>query len=349
MPKGYRLSAKFWGSGLIDRSNTLYTGFPYAVLYPLPANVTHAIASRLELSALCDEMGRRLVQEAINSNKEVQVFWSGGIDSTAALVGIIKACTKLDYIEKGVRVLLSDDSVKEYPDFFTRFVKPMRHQFVSAPITSHVDPRKINVTGEHGDQIFGSAKAAVYVADGRAFRDYKAALPEILAEYLESTTDADILLQYIEPLFNACPIKLRTVFDAFWWINFSCKWQIVGLRLAVFRVTDVRATFDSLRHYFSHPSFQVWSLENSDKKINGTWESYKMPLKKYIFEFAGDDVYLRTKVKVPSLKQVFIGDTLHRPPAYRVLMDERFEPVFWEFRKGSRAASLMLPRRNRGL
>jgi hypothetical protein len=37
MPQGYRLAAKFWGSGLIDRTETLNTGFPYRNLYPLPA------------------------------------------------------------------------------------------------------------------------------------------------------------------------------------------------------------------------------------------------------------------------------------------------------------------------
>jgi hypothetical protein len=350
LPKGYRLAAKFWSSGLIDRTKTLYAGFPYESLYPLPANVTNADPSgSTALSTLCDEMGTRIVREAMDANKKIQVLWSGGIDSTAALVGIIKAGSTLSCLEKYVRVLLSQESIEEYPDFYARFVKTLRHRFVTAPVTSHLDHTKLIVTGEHGDQIFGSARAAAYVTDGRAFLDYRVALPEILTEHLGTARDADILLEYIEPLFNACPIKLRTVFDAFWWINFSCKWQIVGLRLAVFHVQSVRRIFDAIRHYFTHPSFQAWSLLNHDKKIRDTWESYKMPLKDYIFEFTGDDNYRRTKIKVPSLKKIFIGDTMRRPPAYRVMMDETFEPVFWQFRKGSNETALRLPPENRGL
>jgi hypothetical protein len=348
MPRGYSLAAKFWGSGLIDRTKTLYTGFPYQSLYPMPQ--FSAATPSPDIGVLCDQSGTRLVREALNAQKKIQIFWSGGIDSTAAAVGIIRAATQMDCLDRLVEFVITDESVEEYPDFFTRFVKPLRHNFVTAPVTSHFNPRNLVVTGEHGDQIFGSAKAENYVADGRAFEPFDTALPDILTEILGSPADADTVIEYIEPLLHACPIKLKTIFDAFWWINFSCKWQIVGLRLAVFRVTDVRASFNALRHFFTHPSFQTWALLNHDKKIQTTWQSYKMPLKEYIYQFTGDDDYRRNKVKVPSLKAVFVGDVMHRPPAYRILMDEEFEPVFWEFQRRSGAiAPLNLPRRNQGL
>jgi hypothetical protein len=348
MPRGYSLAAKFWGSGLIDRTKTLYTGFPYQSLYPLPSFSSTTPPS--DIGVLCDHMGMRLTHEAINAQRKIQIFWSGGIDSTAAAVGIIKAATQLDCLDRQVEFVLTEESTKEYPEFYTRFIKPLRHKFVTAPVTSHFSPRNLIVTGEHGDQIFGSAKAEAYVADGRAFKSFESVLPEILTETLGASADADTVIQYIEPLLRACPIKLKTIFDAFWWINFSCKWQIVGLRLAVFRVTDVRASFEALRHFFTHPSFQEWSLSNHDKKIQGSWQSYKMPLKDYIFEFTGDDDYRKNKVKVPSLKAVFIGDVMQHPPAYRILMDEDFEPVFWEFQRRSGAVTpLNLPPRNRGL
>lgn len=350
MPLGYRRAAKFWGSGLIDRSRTLYTGFPSASLYPIPLLRPQAVdAAGPTIDEICDQAAGRLLQEAINSGRRLDVLWSGGIDSTTALVAILRAAAAMDRLDL-VEVLLTDESVKEYPEFFERFITPLSFRFVSAPVTAHLKPRRLTVTGEHGDQIFGSAKAEPYVADGRAFESYKIALPEILAESLGSNADADRVVDYIEPLLNACPIALHTIFDAFWWINFSLKWQIVGLRLAVFRVSDARRTFDSLRHFFSHPDFQLWSFRNHDKKIIDTWQSYKMPLKDYIYSFAEDEDYRQNKVKMPSLKAVFTSDTLPHPTAYRILMDEDFEPVFWEF--GRRAAPVSrtvdLPERNRG-
>ncbi len=331
MPKGYRLAAKFWGSGLIDRTRTLYTGFPYETVYPMPAlGSLGPNAPPLDMNALCDESGRRIVAEALHAGKDIQVLWSGGIDSTVALLGVVKAAAAVGYTDR-IEVLLTQRSIEEYPAFFPRFVAPLRHRFVTAPVTSHLDPAKLVVTGEHGDQIFGSAKIGHYVSDGRAFKDWRSALPSLLAEALESAQDADTVLHYVEPLFHAAPVKLRNVFDAFWWINFTLKWQIVGMRLAVFRTRGVKRTFEALRHYFSHSSFQLWALTNPDKKIRDTWESYKMPLKDYIFGFTGDNEYRLKKVKVPSLKEVFITDTQERPPSFRVLMDEEFKPRFWEF------------------
>ncbi len=344
MPKGYRLAAKFWGSGLIDRSKTLYTGFPYENLYPLPTSPSGPAAP---LDKLCDDVGKAILKEAADTRKQVQVFWSGGIDSTAAIIGLLKAATDQDCLKR-LEVLLSEESVKEYPSFYRRFIKPLHPRFVGAPVTEHLDPKKLIVTGEHGDQIFGSAKAMPYVIDGRAFEPYGQMLPEILSETLGSAGDADTVVRYLEPFLKVCPVELRTIFDAFWWINFALKWQIVGLRLAVFRVRDVQLAFNALRHYFTDPGFQLWSLANHDKKIKDSWESYKMPLKDYIFRFTGDDDYRRNKTKVPSLKAVFIGDVLHPAPSYRVLMDEEFEPVFWEFRKRANTAHLKLPARNIG-
>jgi hypothetical protein len=349
MPKGYRLAARFWGSGLIDRTRTLHTGFPTRIIYPIPQFIPNGtVGAGSNLSSLCDERARKILQEAIDTQREIEVLWSGGIDSTAALVATIKAATALGATQQ-LEVLLTNESIDEYPTFYNRFVKPLRHRFVSAPVTSYLNPSRLIITGEFGDQIFGSAKAEKYVQDGRAFETYNSTFGPILTEALGSRVKADIVLEYVEPLLHACPIALRTIFDAFWWINFSLKWQIVGLRLAVFRVSDVRQTFEALRHFFSDPSFQTWSFQNHNVKIQGSWETYKMPLKEYIFAFTGDDEYRRTKVKMASLRAVFLTDTMHRPPKYRVLMDEKFEPVFWLFQEGSGdQAAFKLPRRNRG-
>jgi hypothetical protein len=344
MPRGYRLASKFWGSGLIDRTGTLNTGFPYENLYPIPSLLGGPSPS---LDQLCDEMGKTLLREATETGKQIQILWSGGIDSTAAMIGLLKAATTQDALNR-LEVILSEESIKEYPSFYKRFVQPLRPRFVKAPVTVHLDPAKLVVTGEHGDQIFGSARAMRYVTDGRAFEPYKLRLPEILAESLDSASDADTVVRYLEPFLAASPVELHTIFDAFWWINFALKWQIVGLRLAVFRVNDVRPTFDALRHYFTDPSFQLWSFANRDQKIKETWESYKMPLKDYIFRFAGDNDYRVHKTKVASLKHVFLGDVMHPAPSYRVLMDQDFVPVFWEFRKNVNSARIKLPARNIG-
>ena len=55
---------------------------------------------------------------------------------------IIKAATEFDSVDR-IEVLVTDESVNEYPEFYNRFVKPLRFQFVSAPVTSYLNQSRL--------------------------------------------------------------------------------------------------------------------------------------------------------------------------------------------------------------
>jgi len=43
-----------------------------------------------KISTICDERALEIQDKLLSSNKELYVMWSGGIDSTAVLVSILK-------------------------------------------------------------------------------------------------------------------------------------------------------------------------------------------------------------------------------------------------------------------
>src|SRR5438270_7863117 len=110
LPEAYVLGCRFFHCGIIDRTQSLDQGFAYAVLDPIPTPVKEPPP----FGEICDSVGGEIAAEAIRTNKCIRVSWSGGIDSTCALIAIMKAVDSANRPDV-LRIVLSEDSVKEYP------------------------------------------------------------------------------------------------------------------------------------------------------------------------------------------------------------------------------------------
>jgi hypothetical protein len=321
LPHDYVLACRFLHCGIIDRTSTLDQGFDYAVLDRIPAPAIDGPT----FAALCDTVGAEIVAEALETRRRISVLWSGGIDSTTALIAIMKAAEARDCRDR-VRVLLSHSSVHEYPGFFLRHINgAYRFRSVTHPIAEFLNPAVINVTGEHGDQLFGSQLLESYVRRGLGGVDYRDILPLVILERLGNPRSAHRVERYLEPVIAAAPVPIRTLFDCMWWLNFSLKWQDVTLRLSVFRGDETCAVYGSLRHFFRDERFQAWSLANGAERLPPGWTRYKDLAKQYIFAFSGDQAYYRHKEKEDSLKNVLVDSA--STVAYRAFMCEDFRPV----------------------
>lgn len=87
IPEGYRNTSEFFHCGLIDRTLTLDHGFPYTVLDSIP----EPKKSDATFTELCDTIGGEIITRAIANDRKIRVLWSGGIDSTSALISLMKA------------------------------------------------------------------------------------------------------------------------------------------------------------------------------------------------------------------------------------------------------------------
>ncbi len=240
-------------------------------------------------------------------NKPLSLFWSGGIDSTVALVALLKAAP--DGRLSDLTVHLSAASIEEYPEFYTDHIDG---KITTATIPSSVNPtdrytpedifsskatteiakalkHSLVITGELGDQCFGSAGFANNPDKiGSTVEDYLA------NENLTSVRDE------IDALMATCPIPVNSVTTMMWWWNFTVKWSEVRFRSLT--AVDDPADFSNVRHFFDTNDFQRWSIANDDLKIKDTIASYKWTAKDFIHSFAGDDDYRDQKLKVGSLR-----------------------------------------------
>lgn len=319
--RDYVLACRFLRCSIIDRTATLDAGFPTRVLDPIPAPGGEAT-----FAELCDAIGCEMVRDAIREDRDIRVFWSGGIDSTTALIAILKAATALGYRHR-LRVLLSLDSVHEYPRFFLDTIDGhLRIEAIRQSASAHLDPLACNVTGEHGDQLFGSHLLRSYVQRRLAGADYREMLPFVLLECLRNPLSVRRVQRFLQPVIDAAPVPIVTLFDAMWWLNFALKWQEVSLRLCAAVGGDAHPRYRATRHFFRDERFQSWAMAvSSEDRCPAAWERYKDVAKAYIRDFTSDDDYFRDKEKEDSLRNIMPRAPTGDPVA--IVMREDFRPV----------------------
>jgi hypothetical protein len=316
----YIAACRFFSAPLIDRTETLDAGIEFEILDRLK----DFSVSEKSFSRICAERAEAICKKSFEENRKIQILWSGGIDSTLALVSIFRELEKREKLEY-LEILLSKESVAEYPTFFRDVIeKRLNYIFFEPPIYDFLDAEKIIVTGEHGDQIFGSDKAQHFIITNQAFRPFEEILPFVIARKLGSTKSVDALISYLTPQIEKSPVKIKTLFDFLWWMNFSLKWQHVSLRMFYSDEAERFSLDKNFLHFFSAKDFQNWSISNHKFKIKQTWKSYKYIAKECIFDFHKDENYLLNKEKEQSLKDAIIS-----PPDFSGFIKRPLKKLFF--------------------
>lgn len=304
VPEGYRYACAFFGVGLIDRTGTLDSGFPVKVLDPIPQDFSDIAP----IKELVTKRAKALIAEARERGIKLRLLWSGGIDSTCVAVALlIELNDDLDTLE----IAYTKESRDEYPLFHDLLVERGVKMVLVKTAFEALTASALNVTGEHGDQVFGSMLAAdIAAADLR--QPWTEVIPKVIDTKIEAK-GRKAMLAWMEPQLKAAPVPIETAFEWLWWANFSMKWQAVSERMVAPVGDKARARIaPMMRHFFQTDDFQRWALANPDQKIRETWSSYKWPLKDIIYTFTQDPVYRDTKEKERSLRLVLNRSRVRR-------------------------------------
>jgi hypothetical protein len=263
-----------------DRTNTLPFYLPKVKsICPLPEGVSKAPYKDICLSR---------AKQLIDSGREIHLAWSGGIDSTTALVSLLMNGVRNDQL----RVAMGTNSINEYPWFYEKYIKgKIRHNTDCSLQEALLQyPDSLVVTGELNDQIFCIAA----VLDR---------YPETFLESYKKHIPGEIIT-FLDPLVVKSPRPVETVFDFFGLANFILKWQFAKIRKLRFNATLAKNTV----HFFDADEFQRWAMYTDEPKILKTPQTFKYPAKKVIYDFTGDKDYLEHKLKVNSIKDESIAN-----------------------------------------
>lgn len=329
---------------LVDRTGEVRFPLHLKPLFPMPPLRTETRSFEDIANTRASEIMARA--EALDC--DIYVMWSGGIDSTLILVTFLKTATPAQL--QRIVVLLSEDSISEAPDFYRQFICGKLRMESAQLFPYLLGTRHLFVSGEHADQLFGSdiiGKLMTRAGNAIIHKPYSRDVMRTQFSGKDARPeDVETCLDLFEFLASKAPIPIETNFHFLWWLNFNLKWQSVFLRtlsyLAPRNISGMNADYVRERYlpFFVTEDFQQWSLNNPDKRIKDSWNTYKWVAKDIIFAFTGDEGYRRYKVKRGSLFFIIL-----RKFSWN-FMDENFklmqqidvnayrQPAFEPWRKG---------------
>lgn len=300
--------AEVWPMHVNNRVSTLSTPWPLAeTIAPLPdPNLSFEKRFDRVIESIAEEFGR-LVKA---TGRKPYVCWSGGIDSTAILVSLLKTCDQ-DFF-KNLTVLLGKNIHQENSYFYHHFVK------------DHIDCQDIDefridasnydkiivVDGEAGNQIMGHAasyKLLYFNQEDVLDQDWKS-IKDLTKIYTGST---DFHHQLIQQSITHAPLPITTVYDYFWWLGFNFKFDDVLLRkmLSYAKYLDCEQSDDFWNHglyrFYSHDLMQQWSMITLDLRRVTCKKTPKYEQKKYIVEFDQNPFWFANKHQEPSQSDVY--------------------------------------------
>lgn len=307
---------KIYANGVmfLDRTGTITSPVRMKSLFPIP---TFRIFTK-SYEELCNERATELLRKAEEMGLPMYVFWSGGIDSTLVLVSLLKNATPSQ--KDNITVVMTDASVAENPRFYEEHVrgKLKRESGVLAPYLLFGGNYFI-VNGEHNDQVFGSDMVARFIKMFGAKLVHTPYKRDNLVKLWDPLTQNPAMTSHILDIFerlrDAAPIEIRTHHDFFWWVNFTLKWQLVHTFVLTYMGPRGIANMSSeymKEHYspfYATDEFQLWSMNNLDKRIKDTWASYKWVCKDIIYEYTKDAYYRDNKKKHGSRFFMLLNQT----------------------------------------
>lgn len=295
-PDAYKNLVRFFATGIIDRTQTLDQGFEPIVLDPVPGDITGV----LPFDDIMLSRASELLNESRKKGHRIFLLWSGGIDSTAALLAFTDIAG--EQILKEINIGCSHDSFMEFPELGKYLIdKGANLTSVVHPVTRDIPDNSLIVTGEHGDQLFGSDKMLPLVQAGLGNISGELYLPIIAAERLGTTRGVNEMIEYISPVLQKAPFPLIDICQYFWWINYVFKWQQVSLRIPVWGRKNIHFNYESSRHFYRTKEFEKWTL-NQPEKCPSSVTDYKRPLKAFIENRFPCKRYFEEKTKEISLR-----------------------------------------------
>eukprot|EP00551_Chaetoceros_affinis_P004298 CAMPEP_0203666100 /NCGR_PEP_ID=MMETSP0090-20130426/3200_1 /ASSEMBLY_ACC=CAM_ASM_001088 /TAXON_ID=426623 /ORGANISM="Chaetoceros affinis, Strain CCMP159" /LENGTH=1400 /DNA_ID=CAMNT_0050529885 /DNA_START=59 /DNA_END=4261 /DNA_ORIENTATION=+ len=341
----------FFGVPLIDRTNTLHGALRTHAIstgnLALPSREdieqyqkTVSNDAHLALDQTMLEVAESLWNRV--GSQKIMVAWSGGIDSTAVLVALLRTAGG-DSCDSSQRrgqllIILDDTSISENPLFYKKFIDSKlaivwRNERTLSEIAQLYEKKQeiaLLLTGELGDQLFGSSKCNIAFPKPEQEK-FIAGNEEIVEVELTSTKDIslsqpweDTMIHILEergllggsaeswkswilPQLEKAPFPIVSLYDLLWWLNFSCKWQDVTLRcLSDGGSYQPKGSMTGIiHHFYGDMRLQCWASipHFHEKKFKDLkdWQSYKEPLKHFIYSFDENREYYSGKEKVGSL------------------------------------------------
>lgn len=270
---------------IVDRANKYKLPFKYKVLrkYVTPA-------SCLTL----DNLIEKRVKEIVDLGYTINVCWSGGIDSTTALVGFLKHAP-----HQQLRIIYTPYSVYENRDFHELLSKNFSHiemLDISGDIYIQQKFDGVFVNGHGGDEHVGSLDESFYELLG----------PKVLDNWKDYFLSKNADVEFAENLFSESGKEIKSLLEARWYFYSRFKSQVFPISDNFFLSNQKDNRIENTIGFFDCFDFEAFMYYHPELLLEEAHEykTHKRFLKKYIFDFDKNLNYYLNKEKTNSIQFV---------------------------------------------
>jgi hypothetical protein len=276
-------------SFLVDRTQSIphFLDIDYSYS-PIPVNANFNLDLTTIVKNRCIEL--------LSTGKQINVAWSGGIDSTFVLLSLQHYANDPDQ----VRVYGTYNSIIESGDFFDRFIKdrmPYSIKVNTSVFNNFTSKDCIYVTGAMSNQVFTQSLLHSKRDAILEFKDGYNIHNTLDHFYKDVLTDS--CLEFLEPSILKIQRNLYNIQDLRWFMNFNFSWYNVLTSALVGVESD---TANRIHAFFNTEDFQLWSIYNNDPQTKtGDFSDERWQLREAITEYTGDSYYSSNKKKFTSV------------------------------------------------
>ena len=246
-----------------------------------------------------DQALQHRVQDITGRDQMVNLFWSGGIDSTTIVTAFLKHAADL----KQLRIIYSPWSTYEHPeylDFLKTFTDlELTDQSGDVYLSSNYDG--LMVSGNTGDEQHASIDDSFLNDHG-----YEA-LDMCWQDFFRKKNSNEDFINFCEEHFAQADRPITTVLHARWWFYSIAKLTGILNQHDLALHSCGPGTFDPTRliGFFDFDQYENFIYFNLEKILpNSNYASWRQFLKDYCFEFDGFESWRQNKTKFHSLQIV---------------------------------------------
>lgn len=243
------------------------------------------------------------VGEICSSGQPVNIFWSGGIDSTTIMVAFLKHAPNI----RQCRVIYSPWSTYEHPEFFQllRHIPDLEMIDISGDTYFDLDLDGIFVSGNTGDEMHASLDLSFYQTHGWR------TLTGSWRDFFRETNPCPDFMRRCEEFFARAGKPIDTVLEARWWFYASTKLTSILNTVDLNWHSSAARPFAPARliGFFDCDCYEQFIYHNLQEIIpTDDYVTWKQFLKDYCCGFDGLQDWARTKSKFHSSQLTYYAD-----------------------------------------
>jgi hypothetical protein len=263
---------------------------------------------------------------------EVDLLWSGGIDSTLAALALIETQSA----GKKLNLFCTESSREEFPWFWERhnnllkvvtteeflnikYLTPAIPQVTGHPaLFTQVGGSNMNI--ETKEFIHGTQNALLEnnhnIGKDVPWYDFMRFKNRLFSRWLLEAFEGeygqkykDQCMKYITKLKESAPFELKTFYDLNWWLLFSQRINWGAHTINLRRIIDSdtaphKIDLDKHIDFFLTDNFQKWSMFQHSRTDREDTQSYKINSKKFILKYTKHAEYFENKSKENSMLHI---------------------------------------------